>query len=286
MIVAIDGLSEAGRPRVGLLYALLIASLLAPINAMAWGEKGHRIVGVEALNMLDDSARATVVELLGGESDEIIGQACSWPDEVRTTAEWEWSAPLHYVNIPRSAPRYDRERDCEDGMCVTEAIIKYANELTRPELGLERRRQAFSWLCHLVGDLHQPLHAGYRDDLGGNTVQIEYQGATDNLHQFWDRLVINDRLGSCYTWERPLNGPSWTSALSDWNPGSVVSWTDESHELVATSAYPSGFVIDETFADQAWLIIRQRWQMASVRLAQILNATLGNGEVITDPLRS
>lgn len=283
MFTVHDRLGRVSRPHADLLSAVLMALLLAPLTATAWGYKGHRIVGVDALNLLDTAARENVVKILGGESDEIIGQACSWPDEVRKTTEWEWSAPLHYVNIPRSAQRYDRERDCEDGMCVTEAIVKYANELTRPELGLERRRQAFAWLCHLVGDLHQPLHAGYRDDLGGNTVQIEYRGVTDNLHQFWDRLVIDNRLGTCYAWERPF---SRSLAESDWNPGSVVSWTNESHALVATSAYPSGTLIDENFADQTWLIIRQRWQMASIRLAQILNASLGSGEVITDPWRS
>jgi hypothetical protein len=39
-------------------------------------------------------------------------------------------------------------------------------------------------------------------------------------------------------------------------------------------------VINETFADQSWLIIRQQWQKASNRLARILNATLGEGDVV------
>jgi hypothetical protein len=71
----------------------------------------------------------------------------------------------------------------------------------------------------------------------------------------------------------------------DWNPDSVACWTDESHALVAATAYPPGFVIDESFADQTWLVIRQQWQKASNRLARILNATAGNGEVLTDPSR-
>jgi len=41
-------------------------------------------------------------------------------------------------------------------------------------------------------------------------------------------------------------------------------------------------MVDQQFADQAWVIIRQQWQKAANRLAQILNATLGAGEVQLD----
>jgi hypothetical protein len=250
--------------------------LAVPVAAFGWGQEGHRIVGVNAVAMLDDSARAAVVEILGSDSDQAVGEACSWPDTVRETAKWEWSAPQHYVNIPRNAQHYVQERDCGDGMCVTAAITKYANELSNPGLDSEQRRQAFAWLCHLVGDLHQPLHTGYRDDRGGNDLEVEYKGQIYNLHQFWDRAVIHERLGSGDNWTRPYPGSSdWTKAADNWNPESVISWTDESHALVGSSAYPPERVIDEAFADQSWLIIRQQWQKASKRLAGILNARLG-----------
>ena len=255
------------------LQAFLLLAL--PVSAFAWGTDGHRIVGVNALPLLDDSARAVVIEILGSDSEEAIGNACSWPDTVRETPQLEWSAPMHYVNIPRSAVHYDRERDCANGMCVTEAIMKYANELSRPELNDEQRWQAFAWLCHLVGDLHQPLHAGYRDDRGGNEVDVEYKGKPYNLHQFWDRVVIRERLESGDSWTRPYPDSAWTRSPGNWNPKDVMSWTDESHALASESAYPPGPVIDQPFADQSWLIIRQQWQKASWRLAQILNAVVG-----------
>jgi len=263
------------------LKAFLLLTL--PLAAFAWGPEGHRVVGVNALELLDDPARAEIVKILGGDSDQAIGTACSWPDTVRETPQWEWSAPLHYVNIPRSALHYDRERDCADGMCVTEAILKYANELSRPELNSEQRWQAFAWLCHLIGDLHQPLHAAYRDDRGGNYVDIEYQDKTYNLHQFWDRVVIHERLGPGDNWTRPYSDASaWTKIPDYWIPKNVMLWTDESHALAGGSAYPPGRVIDESFADQSWLIIRQQWQKASNRLAQVINAVVGEGEVLPE----
>jgi hypothetical protein len=267
------------RLNVFLLLFLSGTGLLLPTAVNAWGEQGHRIIGQVALSHLDKPARAVVEEILGSGTDSSVGEACNWPDVVRKTDEWEWSAPFHYVNIPRKAQHYDRQRDCRDGICVTEGIRKFANELTRAELDAGRRWQAFAWLCHLAGDLHQPLHAGYKDDLGGNLLEIEYRGEPYNLHQFWDRAVIHERLGDDEQWARPLTGPEWKSPLLTWNPDESRIWTDESHTLVARAAYPPGHVIQPKFADQTWLIIRQQWQKSSIRLAQILNATLGQGSV-------
>jgi hypothetical protein len=251
-------------------------------EAIAWGEDGHRIVGTVALSQLDSQALRAVTDILGSDSAAAVSEACNWPDVVRKTPEWEWSAPQHYVNIPRNAVHFERQRDCGDGMCVTDAIIKYANELTRAGLTPGRRWQAFAWLCHLVGDLHQPLHTGYKDDLGANLVEIEYRGDVHDLHQFWDQVVIQERLGPGGTWDRPLSDARWYTAPPAWNPVEVAAWTDESHELVNRAAYPSGRMVDQQFADQAWVIIRQQWQKAANRLAQILNATLGAGEVQLD----
>lgn len=249
-------------------------------EAVAWGSEGHRIVGMGAVALLDEPATAALEEILGSLSDQSVGEACFWPDTVRTTPQWDWSAPLHYVNIPRNAWQFDRQRDCADGMCVTAAIVKYANELTLPGLGAERRRQAFAWVCHLVGDLHQPLHAGFKDDRGANSVDVQFDGETYNLHQFWDRVVIHQQLGKGDSWNRPLSEPVWDTVPETWDPGQVVQWTNDSHALAVNSAYPPGPVIDQAFADQSWLIIRQQWQKASLRLAAILNAVLGDGEVV------
>jgi len=278
------GYMSAIRMRLHTFLSFLLLALLltTPGTVHPWGPEGHRIVGVDAVTLLDPVAHAAVTEILGGDSAEIIGEACFWPDTVRKTPAWEWSAPMHYVNIPRYTDTYDPERDCPDGMCVTAAIVKYANQLTRPQMTGEDRWQALAWLCHLVGDLHQPLHAGYREDLGGNTVEVVYRGEAGNLHQFWDRVVIRDRLHDGDSWERPMSGPPWSSAPEAWDPDTVRLWTDESHALVAASAYPPDTEIGEHFADETWRIIRTQWQKASNRLAGILNSTLGEGEVSLD----
>ena len=266
--------------------ALILASL-NPVTALAWGPEGHVQVGMLALQDLDPTASAWLQDVLGTNDEAAINKACNWPDQVRETRGWEWSAPQHYVNIPHNASHYDRERDCPDGLCVTEAIKKYANQLGDPRLAnprLDRRKQweAFAWLCHLVGDLHQPLHAGYRDDRGGNYVQVSYRGKAINLHQFWDRTLIREHLEPNGKWQKPASNGNSLLAGKSWNPVETDAWTDESHQLAGEAAYPPGEIIQAAFAENSWLLIRQQWIKAGERLARILNTAVCEGEVELD----
>ena len=48
---------------------------------------------------------------------------------------------------------------------------------------------ALCWILHLVGDMHQPLHVGNKEDIGGNAI-IVFTSATDQnantkLHAVW-----------------------------------------------------------------------------------------------------
>ena len=257
----------------------LILSSMNQATAFAWGPEGHLQVGLLALQGLDQAAASWVEEILEGADAEAVDQACNWPDAVRKTPAWEWSAPQHYVNIPRNSAHYDRQRDCPDGLCVTEAIKKYAAQLGDPQLDKRRQWEAFAWLCHLVGDLHQPLHAGYRDDRGGNDVEVSFLGETINLHQFWDSALIRENLGSGGDWHRSASAAEPDFSGKRWNPALINDWTDESHWLVKEAAYPPGEIIQTDFAEGSWLLIRGQWLKAGDRLALILNATVGEGEV-------
>ena len=60
--------------------------------------------------------------------------------------------------------------------CATQAIKFFAAGLTNPQATPEQQRwKSLAWLCHLVGDLHQPLHAGFADDRGGNNVEVIFE---------------------------------------------------------------------------------------------------------------
>lgn len=257
----------------------LILIMLTPGPVWGWGDDGHREVGTEALQHLDKKARSEFSRILGGDDSATIEAACNWPDDVRNTPQWEWSSPRHYVNIPRTSKTYKRERDCPDGECVTEAILLYTNQLTQAELDPKLRWQALAWLCHLVGDLHQPLHAGYKDDRGGNQYDIRYRNEDVNLHYYWDTALVRAKLSADNNWQRVVP-PLVPPVPLRWKPSSVAHWTSESHALVASAVYPPERLISESIADNHWHIVRQQWQKGAWRLAAILNATLGNGRVM------
>jgi hypothetical protein len=258
---------------------LLILISLIPAIAWGWGPEGHTQVGMLALQSLDPTARQRVRDLLTTDDISAINKACNWPDHVRETSEWAWSAPQHYVNIPRSSSHYERQRDCPDGLCVTEAIKKYADQLSDPRLDERKQWEAFAWLCHLMGDLHQPLHAGYRDDLGGNTVEVRFKGESMNLHQFWDRALIRENFKPNGNWQKLVLSSDPTLFSKPWNPMETDIWTDESHQLAGEKVYPTGEVIRADFAENGWILIRQQWIRGGERLAWILNAVVGEGEV-------
>src|SRR5690606_35847382 len=155
-----------------------------------------RLVAALAEARLTPAARAQVEPLLRGGDDAeqpSLAGISTWaaelrehdPDLGRRSARW------HYVNIGESGCRYEPERDCPGGDCVVGAIAAQAGILgDRGRSDVERLR-ALKFVVHLVADAHQPMHAGYASDRGGNRFQIQLRDGTrdgvgTNLHALWD----------------------------------------------------------------------------------------------------
>jgi hypothetical protein len=250
-------------------------------NATAWGPDGHTVIGVLAVEQIDPKALAELKVILGATDLETIGGACNWPDQYRETDEGSANTSrYHYINIPRSQTKYDRQRDCPGNNCVTEQIKRFATELEDTRLDTERRKQAFSWVCHLVGDVHQPLHAGYRDDRGGNNVEIVFNKRPMNLHSFWDSGLISSKGFSQQELAEKLMPKCGAGTSSIWHFSEPDRWTEESHALVAKYSYPSGKKISTDFSQQSWDLIQKQLVKAADRLATVINATLGQGDVL------
>lgn len=242
---------------------------------MAWGQQGHWAIGALALDHLSQTARLNLYRLLETANTEDTVQWCTWPDDFRATDEGAWTAPLHFVNIPLGADSYDMARDCGDGLCVTEAIPRFAMELADTGLPVQQRREAFGFVCHFVGDLSQPLHAGFGFDRGGNDFSIFFNGQQSNLHRFWDSTLINLNSGDWNTLRKVLRRGYGVFPGKRWNDDMTVQWTNESHHIADTRAYPDDSTISQAFEDESWQLIRLQLVAGGRNLATVLNSVLG-----------
>lgn len=242
--------------------ATALALLTGTSAAFAWGGEGHRLVARIANSQLTAPANAAVQRLLALEPGQTLESISTWADEHRNPA----TAPWHYVNFPRGECLYQQERDCPDGRCVVSAIERQT-ELLRTSRDAQEQLTALKYLVHLVGDVHQPLHAGWGDDRGGNSYQLQAFMRGSNLHAFWDTGMIR------YV---ESNDAGWDGSLLQGAKGSNQSWSakqaaEESCRIVAQEGFYPARTVGVEYTKQYEATLRQRLVQAGSRLAQLLN---------------
>lgn len=249
------------------------ALLLWISPAHGFGELGHQIVADLATAQLTPAARQTVTQLLALEGFQQLRQISSWADSVRDDARFARTGPLHYINFPRSSCRYVARRDCREGACVVGAIQAFARLLADPKATPQARLTALKWLTHLVADVHQPLHAGYADDRGGNQFQIRYQSSGSNLHWLWDTGLLQAAQESRETYvqrlsQQPITPPRYQAKDPE-------TWAESSCQLLTMhKVYPNKRFIDRQYVDQMRPVVDQQLHLAGARLAGLLNTLL------------
>ncbi|HKB66470.1 MAG TPA: S1/P1 nuclease [Pyrinomonadaceae bacterium] len=186
-------LTTVSRSFPACLALTLCCICMTPARTAAWGSSGHRIIASIAFQNLNPRARQEVEKLLGKEDFVAIS---TYADEVRPkrpeTTRW------HYIDFPREATAYVSSRDCIEtplGDCTVAAIQRLVGVLRTEKAGRDEKAEALKFLVHLVGDLHQPLHAGYRDDAGGNTIKVWFFSESTSLHSVWDYSMIEQAEG-------------------------------------------------------------------------------------------
>ncbi len=258
-------------------FFLAMLAVLAPVPAIAWGTLGHRLVALLAEEELDPQARAEIIALLAGEPDPSLAGIANWADELRGSDPdlGRKSARWHYVNVGEHDCRYDAERDCPGGNCVVEAIPAQTAILADRARSKQERLQALKFVVHFIGDVHQPMHAGYAHDRGGNDYQVNYEGKGSNLHSLWDSGLLNHAGLSEADWLQRLRAqPSPTQLSSTMTPPSVT-WAEQSCAIATRpGVYPNGHVLDWTYYATHLPIAESQLRLAGARLAQTLNMAL------------
>ena len=277
-------------------FLIYIAMLGVSAPAMAWWEYGHETVAEIAMAKVRPTTRARIDALLKQSRTldtptcpaRTIEQASVWPDCVKSFKErFSYAASWHYQNVDICKP-FDLTPACKDGNCVSAQITRNAKLLGDSTLPARERLMALAFLTHFVGDLHMPLHAGDRSDLGGNKQLATYgifAGTRLNLHAVWDGYLA----------ERAISTPP--SLISEARPGmasgTVVDWSRESWAVARDSAYgvalgdpctptPGRAVLDDAKIAALVPVVRLQIVRGGVRLARLLDEALSPPKRVRD----
>lgn len=263
------------RTKTAILVLAIALSCASP--AFAWGPLGHRVVARLAEARLTPQAKAEVKRLLAVRGKRYLDQVANWADDLRDTdpALYRSTAKLHYINFHSSDCIYEPPRDCRNGECVVAAIAKYSSILSDRTHSAATRAQALAFVVHFVGDVHQPLHAGYRHDAGGNDFQVRWRGQGTNLHRIWDSAMLDDAHLSTAQYTRRLLAGRTPIARG----GTPAEWAEESCRIDRDGGvYPSSHFIDEAYMQRERPIAERRLRQAGARLAGLLNRDLGTAD--------
>lgn len=243
----------------GLLLALLIA--ITPSAGRAWSNQGHMATGAIAYDTLmrgDPATIARIVAVMAHHPDRarfnralkgltgaartrrLFEQMARWPDDIIGTdyARPDW----HYrARIVAGWPAL-MTFSAGDAHTAYTANLAIVTDKRRP---MAERAVALGWVFHILGDMHEPLHAGHRmdarfpltDRLGTIAYVRMAPGARPlTFHELWDGAL--DRAGD----ERA--GAEAIAALSARvlpvsadTRGGFDQWVRESKALSATRAY-------------------------------------------------
>ena len=266
--------------------AVWFAILLLPIPSFAWGPRGHRVIADLARNRLNEKTRRQVRDLLGNDD---LASVSTWADEIRNQRPETYG--WHFVDIPRNAQGFSESRDCyrpgskplasreDHHNCVVDRIEIFRRVLADKRAPKPERVEALKFLIHFVGDLHQPLHA-IAEARGGNDVHVSVFGSTScgsrpcNLHLVWDEVLINhsgrseeDEVADLErTISRDLNAEPI---------GTPEEWANEAFRLAKQVWLNDGGSVDEAYYRRNIDILNKQLAHAGIRLADVLNQTLG-----------
>lgn len=226
--------------------SLLLLSLTP--SAYAWGPTGHRVVAEIAQRHLTPAAQAKVSRLLEGRT---LADVANWPDELRSEPRFDKYKPLHFATVKDGLASYrDAEKArCGDLVVAINAFTAFLRTNSRETLYAVKAlsdksdgtgqgacnpqeteplspAMALSFLVHLMGDLHQPLHVG-GTDLGGNLVSVNWMDRwKTNLHSAWDDEMVDFERFDYTEYARFLDRASEADAKR-WLTGDTISYADE-----------------------------------------------------------
>jgi hypothetical protein len=316
-----------------LLIAAALVTAIQTTPAFGWSTLGHEVVAriaelrmkkstlklVQAIadsdpldaNPFDPFARKR--QRVGDQrandlSDFVVNSV--WLDEVRN--EMPKTSRWHFIDLPLDAVKegFNLAERCKSDTCAPNRIDIFTRVLaeakiprkfpagTPPQFAPEVA-EALKMLTHLVGDIHQPLHAAeHGKDQGGNKREVVFFGRSKDqfgaisLHAVWDAEMLEHIMlakGQKKTVDdlaKELVAALDPAKVAEWSSASVVDWGWEAHDLARDFGYRTddgkpivdelrtGIVLGDAYFARAMPKMLEQLQKAGVRLAALLDQVL------------
>ncbi|WP_187262995.1 S1/P1 nuclease [Pontibacter beigongshangensis] len=253
-----------------LIFSIISIILLFTTQAFSWGQNGHRAVGLVAEQHLTRKTKKIVMEIL---EDNSLAEVSNWMDEIKSDTAYNHTHDWHWVTIP-DGMRYEQTAKNPNGDIIMK-IEEIVSALKAGNLPLAKEREYLKYLVHLVGDLHQPMHVGGKDDQGGNAVKVLWFGQPSNLHRVWDSDMIDGKNLS-YTELAHFLGKPAKAQVKQWQATSVREWAyDMMPYRQAIYHLPADNKLSYRYPYKHFDTVQHCLLQGGVRLAGLLNQIYG-----------
>jgi hypothetical protein len=256
-----------------------IVFLTSLSSLFAWGSRGHMLIAAITYSQFSEEQQNKAVEILkhhpyfetkwkdycGEESNPNFGiylfmQSSKWADAIKWKGNQnhKMSIPTaHYITYEMrfsydstnqktsliEGPLVLNEPDIPNVISQLKIEIEKVNDLS---LSKEKRAMALSWVIHLIGDIHQPLHCASlfnetvpKGDKGGNKSYVLVDDEVKNLHGIWDYAFFLKRDFDFIINKAEEINKKFSESLPnlEYDP---KAWSIESYNLAFEYAYLQG----------------------------------------------
>ncbi len=236
------------------------------------------MIAAEAFRQLSPELKAQAIEVLKNHPDYqawvaayhpnpdydlasfVFMRSSTWPDEIRRSGSIYDHPNWHFIDYPLRPPSFNFEPDAQPTNDVLYGVAQCEQTLSDTNADPVLRAVYLSYLIHLIGDMHQPLHCeSYFDadfpngDRGGNDFYVKLGQQAVRLHPIWDGL-----LGEV---ESPITQWRLAGQIQAAYPRAALpeltrdttpkSWSLESRKLAIRYGYLYGQLIDGTNMETA-----------------------------------
>jgi hypothetical protein len=236
-------------------------------SSMDWGKTGHRVVAKLAQQYLTTKAQKEIDILLDGAS---LVSISTYGDEIKSNPKYKALRPWHYINLSLDESYANAKKNPKGDvvMAIKKCIAKVKDQ-NEPK---NERAFYLKLLVHFIGDLHQPMHVGRKEDRGGNSIRLQWFGKTSNLHRLWDSHLIDSH---------GMNATQLLGDLEELSPKlikeiqnqSLKQWVNESQALakIIYENTPSNSKLGEEYQSRYLPLLKIQLQRGGLRLAAQLN---------------